>query len=199
MTAQEKIKNSSNRAKNNLKKAFIYLIKKKGYSSITIKDIVEKAEYSRGSFYKYYLDKEDMAHEISNDIIEGYVGVCRDIFKEGSTLYFKNVNTVKTYKIFEYIKENVDRFDLFGIEDTIPGLKSRLIEAIRLMLRDEMSFYTDKREEHKSDYIINFRAYGTYGVLIQWISNNYSDSPQFIADEIFKLYGTSVSLVRSKN
>lgn len=46
----------------------IYLIRKKGYSKITIREICQAAELSVGTFYLYFLSKDDVLLELFNQL-----------------------------------------------------------------------------------------------------------------------------------
>ena len=54
------------RTKLDLYNALIELIKQKKYEKITIKDIIDFAGYSRGTFYLHYKEKDDLLNEIIN-------------------------------------------------------------------------------------------------------------------------------------
>lgn len=50
-----------------LKKAAFELVLEKGYDAVTIQDIVDRADYGRGTFYIHFNDKEDVVWQIILD------------------------------------------------------------------------------------------------------------------------------------
>jgi AcrR family transcriptional regulator len=50
-----------------LKQAALELVLEKGYDSVTIQDIVDHADYGRGTFYLHFDDKESVVWEIIMD------------------------------------------------------------------------------------------------------------------------------------
>ena len=56
--------------KENIKKAFIKLIKDKGFDSLTVSDLAREANINRGTFYLHYLDKYDLLDQLEKDVIE---------------------------------------------------------------------------------------------------------------------------------
>ena len=54
---KEKMSPQAERTKRHLKEAYIELINEKGYSHVSVTDIVHRAQYNRATFYLYYLDK----------------------------------------------------------------------------------------------------------------------------------------------
>lgn len=53
-----------------IKNSIIDLLKEKRYSQISIKDITDKAEVSRRTFYLYYENKQQLYEEVLGDFIE---------------------------------------------------------------------------------------------------------------------------------
>ncbi|HKJ26406.1 MAG TPA: TetR/AcrR family transcriptional regulator, partial [Anaerolineales bacterium] len=50
-----------------LKQAALELVLEKGYDAVTIQDIVDRADYGRGTFYIHFDSKEDVVWEIIMD------------------------------------------------------------------------------------------------------------------------------------
>lgn len=55
------------RTHNSLKRAALELVLEKGYDAVTIQDIVDRADYGRGTFYIHFDDKESVVWEIIMD------------------------------------------------------------------------------------------------------------------------------------
>ncbi len=54
-----------------LREGFITVLDTKKLSECTTNDIVNSAEISKKTFYNYYQNKQDLLHEIENDLLEG--------------------------------------------------------------------------------------------------------------------------------
>jgi AcrR family transcriptional regulator len=78
------------KSKRALKEALLALMHKKSFKEITITDIVQKADLNRGTFYKHYTYKEDLLHEIIDDIIFDLVASYREPYKNSETLKLVN-------------------------------------------------------------------------------------------------------------
>ena len=55
----------------NLIDAFCILAQKKPVQKITIRELVDKAGYNRGTFYKYFCDVYDVLEQVEGVVIEG--------------------------------------------------------------------------------------------------------------------------------
>ena len=55
----------SQRTRHLLSAAFVQLMREKGYSAITVSDLIERANIGRSTFYSHYRDKDDLfVHEL---------------------------------------------------------------------------------------------------------------------------------------
>jgi AcrR family transcriptional regulator len=59
----------SQRTRHLLSAAFVQLMREKGYSAITVSDLIERANIGRSTFYSHYRDKDDLfVHELDSVI-----------------------------------------------------------------------------------------------------------------------------------
>ncbi|KKK37830.1 TetR family transcriptional regulator [Mesobacillus campisalis] len=59
----------------------IKLFDKKGYTATSIKDIVEKMDVTKGTFYYYFSSKQDLLRDIHLDYIENLISQQEDILR----------------------------------------------------------------------------------------------------------------------
>ena len=57
------------RTKQSIRKAFYELIQEKGYESITIQDIADRAMINRNTFYLHYQNKPDLLDTCMNELL----------------------------------------------------------------------------------------------------------------------------------
>ena len=60
----------SQRTRHLLSAAFVELLKEKGYSAITVSDIIERANIGRSTFYSHFHDKDDLFVNELDRVIE---------------------------------------------------------------------------------------------------------------------------------
>jgi AcrR family transcriptional regulator len=65
-TAKEDIRLS--RTRKRIQEALIELTVEKGYDAITVQDIVDRAVINRSTFYRHYLDKEDLLSKYMDEV-----------------------------------------------------------------------------------------------------------------------------------
>ena len=64
-----------------LREAFLGLLGERGYTSIQVSDIVEKANVARSTFYEHYKSKDDMLLESMSGIYVAMAGIVEKDFK----------------------------------------------------------------------------------------------------------------------
>lgn len=60
----------SQRTQHLVSEAFVQLLREKGYSAITVSDIIERADIGRSTFYSHYRDKDDLFVSELDRVIE---------------------------------------------------------------------------------------------------------------------------------
>ncbi len=65
---------------------------RKGYDKITINDLLEKANISKGGFYHYFPSKENVLHSVIERLIDGLIERTKIILDD------PNLNTIKKLK-----------------------------------------------------------------------------------------------------
>lgn len=105
-------------AKKILINAIANVVTKKPFDQITVQDILDEAEISRGTFYKYFKDKYEVANAyyetyVTNNILTKYNGsnweqlVCEIlIFVKNNLTYFNELNTSKGVNTFMHFLTN---------------------------------------------------------------------------------------------
>lgn len=101
----QNINNSSRKTKRLIKQVFAEMLSEKGeISKITIRELCERAEISRGAFYSHYDDIYGVAEDYENELI--------DIFFDNSRLLSPTNIEQFIDSVFEYVRENNENYKL---------------------------------------------------------------------------------------
>ena len=65
------------RTKQQIRQALIELLHEKSEGSISIRELTQKAQINRGTFYIHYKDIHDLMEHLVDDAVDKLVGVCR--------------------------------------------------------------------------------------------------------------------------
>jgi len=183
------------RTQKHLQQALIALTKDKGFHSVTVKDIVEYAEYNRSTFYTHYQDKFDLSEDLLHNMLQGLEQAVEKAYQ-----WKQKINTEKlnkgSFNIISYIYENRTFFELINYPDTIPDLHTRFPQTILKIYQEKFEFKTLHHLPVDMEYFTRYTAYGFYGLLSHWIYTGFEISQEEFIDEVIKLAQTHMASVR---
>lgn len=180
-----------NRTKAHLRQALIELIKEKGYHSVTVKDIVDYAAYNRSTFYIHYRDKIELAEELLVFMLQGLEDSVGKPYVIGQHVYTAKLNA-PSFNIVSYIYNNRNFFTLINFDDTLPGLHTRFPQTISKIYNEHFIFETINNIPVNMDYFKRYTAYGFYGLLQNWIQNEFNETKDNFIQEVINLTKTHI-------
>lgn len=176
------------RTKNFLKKAFIEMVHKKGFSAVTVKDIVDQAQYNRTTFYVYYQNIDDLVEELMEEMFEAIQHYSMSKYQRESRVAVKEM-TIHSFDLIYYIYDNRDYFKLMLLKDTLPFIHQQLPEAIYNVLKSKFDIqYGIPNVDDDSQK--RYMAYGTAGLIMDWIAKDFDVSPSEMTERLIKILNT---------
>lgn len=181
-----------NRTKTHFKQALIDLIKEIGYHSITVKDLVEYANYNRSTFYVHFQDKEHLAKELLESMLNGLEQSVGQPYTYGQRVNTSQL-TKPAFNIVHFIYENRNFFELVKYENTLPGLHTQFPLTITKIYKEQFIFKTINNTPVNMNYFKLYTSYGFYGLVMDWITSNFSRSEEDFINDIIDLTKTHIS------
>jgi AcrR family transcriptional regulator len=158
-----------------LSEALVQLIQEKDYSSITVSDIIERANVGRSTFYAHYQDKDDLFLDQLDRVIEF---LSQDT-SEGEELPF-----FPSLGLFRHVG---DHFELYkalvwssGMDLLTKHLQKSLSQRVELELKNSELEY-----EVPVPILANFLTGSFLSLLKWWLENKRIYSPEQM-DDIFR-------------
>lgn len=74
---EEKIDRRVIRTKQQIRQALIELLSEKGEHSISVRELAQRANINRGTFYIHYKDTDDLVEQLVEEAVEKLLGVCK--------------------------------------------------------------------------------------------------------------------------
>lgn len=166
-----------------LKNSLIELMNDKAVNHITIKELCEKADLNRSTFYLHYTDQYQLLSEIENDLLEDTIQYLRNVTTDcGTTLYIT--------AFLKYVKNNSSIFRILLCRQENTDFQTAFIEKIMGHLKETLpAVYSAEIEK----YIYGFVIHGCLQVIRDWILSGYDLPEQTIADIIYQLCHKSYS------
>lgn len=160
-----------------LKQSLIELMHKKSINSISIKEICEKAELNRSTFYLHYTDQIDLLSDIENEIIEQTKDYLQDSHLKSDTYLY-----IKTF--LEYIKSNEDIFRTLLCQKDNISFQTIFITKMLDHIKESIPF-SGPAEIKK--YVYCYVMQGSVHIIQEWINSDFDISSDVLADTILTL------------
>ncbi len=170
----------SRRTRRRLHQAIISLMQEKRYDSITVQDIIDRADVGRSTFYAHYQDKEDL---VNNNLQEIFDDLSQRLDDSASDHQW----IIPTLALFKHVQE-----------------QQHLFEAMRSgrgldMLLEKAQVYWDKRIETELQSrlpqgqtpavplsLVASYLSGALGTFLRWWLDNRLFYPPEQMDEVFQ-------------
>ncbi|MBQ9519361.1 MAG: TetR/AcrR family transcriptional regulator [Firmicutes bacterium] len=165
------------KSKTAIRRAFLELMREKGYSAVTVSDIAKRAMINRKTFYFHYETKDDLYNEILNDTLDIFISshIIKNL-RGGDEEYQNSVITELLKNILKVKQECL----LFMSDDTDGTFNARLKETLSNAL-----IYEDEVLERTENDLPLFRLlvdvyFNTFmRVLRWWLESGDEDTERF--------------------
>ncbi|MGM0240411.1 TetR/AcrR family transcriptional regulator [Enterococcus sp. AZ103] len=161
--------------------ALYNLMEEQTYESITIKQIAEKAQLDRRTFYRHYRSKKDIIHDHLTQLLLVH-------FQE-----IKNLGITDEEKIicqhFYFLKDQWQLLQILKKNDLFDFLLTSFTSYNHLF---ESVFQSSDFPINKQPYQLAFKAGGFLNAVSQWLEQAKPESPEEMAKIITTFYHSGV-------
>ena len=155
------------RSRRLLKEALLALMQEKRFHEITARDVAEKADLNRGTFYLHYPDTQALLESIEDDILtdaQGLIDQHLEEFENGSSLGPILMPTL------DYILDRKATIELLLCNNNA----SNFLDKFHTLIYKNSLEYTKERfaitDPVQLDYFLSFVSFGVMAVVKVWIS-----------------------------
>lgn len=160
-----------------LKKSLISLMKEKSINSITVKELCEKADINRGTFYLHYTDVFYMLDEIEKELFEEFqeMILSHEISED-------RIETKPILKdIFTFIAQNKDFCMVILCDRGDMVFVKKIVSIIyEKGYNDWINIFKKENKDIFNKYY-SFILYGVIGLIDNWLKNGLKESPEYMA------------------
>ncbi|GAA0136185.1 TetR/AcrR family transcriptional regulator [Paenibacillus sp. YSY-4.3] len=159
-----------------LKNAILELMAQKNLDNITIQDLSDRANVSRGTIYLHYTDKFDLLDKLIESHINELRGLCEsaaDLDLVGATLIWA-----------EYFDSNYSFFSTMLASKGAPYFRNRFQNFLVEELRQEVDVTEGKNQGLLAEVLVQFIASAQLGVVEWWFTHERPVTPQVLAKQL---------------
>lgn len=173
-----------------VKEAFLDLIKTKGYESITIQNIADRALVNRATFYLHYKDKQDLLETLQNEIFNELAEAIKPCkYVQNKMVKMSNFQ-ILIETIFTKIAENKKFFKVMLMENGVNGFHTKMQDVIKEKFNDEFLTYGLDEEtlSIQPELLTTFISSALIGTICWWLKEDLQYSPSQLAKKTVKLF-----------
>lgn len=174
-----------------LKESLIDLLYEKDINKITIKEVCEKADLNRSTFYAHYSDIYALLNSIKEEYMENILNEVPEMKLEYSD------SSIVINNILNYILENKKLSQLLIGEKGEVAFQKRLMGIVYEDLQD-MLVGIQGMNEVKSKFISSYIITGSIGVLQDWIQNDFKQPMEVVSEVVGELTKSIMSSLDKK-
>lgn len=168
-----------------MNEALLSILEKKEFRYITIKEICDKAEVNRSTFYLHY----ENVNELLNETVEYKLNALNEKFN-GQTITQSEIESCPQEELMfitpkylvpylEFVKENKTIFTLAVSQPSVIKVNETFNERYTKYFVPIMKRFG--LDETVSRYKMSFYLNGMFAVIIDWIKNDCKDDIEFMA------------------
>ena len=165
-----------------LQDSLIEWMKEKPISKITIKELCEKADINRSTFYAHYTDLYDLLQQIESETLSWAREAITNLMGKPSKQ--EALNTLEG--IFQNLIENSNHLQVLMSEQGDIDFQKQVFTLIYEQIGINLSAKDKRNEDAEESYFI-FVVNGSVGLIQHWLKNGLNKSAKEMANIIYSL------------
>ncbi|MGN0534575.1 MAG: TetR/AcrR family transcriptional regulator [Eubacterium sp.] len=168
-----------------LKNALMDALKEKGsVNKVSVRELCERADLNRSTFYAHYSEPKDLLIELEDEILQSTKEHLEKIGAENDLGAHKYISS-----FLKYIKDNDKQFRTLLIDSADPDFRSRFMQQTIAQFIENLDIsFSPEIEQYIYSYILN----GSTGILIQWIRSDYECDENSICNLLFSINNSAL-------
>ncbi len=185
---------NSRRSKKLIRQSFIELVKeKKDITKISVKEIIDKADISKSTFYAHYQDIYAVLEEFENELIDEITSAIEEFFKDKNKDFEPYIK-----RLLFLFQENENFYSMFFKSDIYVSL----VEKIKKIIKDELSKYIVKElpntDKKTISFVVSFFTNGITYLMVDYFKNNLNLSLDDVAQKINDMLSEVMHSIKKK-
>ncbi|OTN74962.1 hypothetical protein A5886_000006 [Enterococcus sp. 8G7_MSG3316] len=168
-------------SKNVIRQAFQELLLEKEFEKITIKEIAERADINRGTFYKYYKDTAALLEEIETELVREISG---NLQQESLSL------DLWLSKLLTILYENPSTTHLILLNNS--HLLNLLMTEIKPETFKRFALYFKEATTEELELCLSYFVCGSIGLIEHWLKAFPEMAPDAVAALLIQIFTTNV-------
>ena len=189
---EKKVDRRVRKTRKQLQDGFTSLLLEKSIKEITVKELCDKVDLNRGTFYLHYKDIYDMAEQLENELLSKLECVLTN--NPSKKLDGKPFPLI--LDLFILIKENCQFCTALLSNNGDIAFFNKFKSILRdKCFSDWMDMFNTEKVD-KFEYFYNFIVSGCIGVVESWLKNGVKESPEEISKIVSIIIVDGVKIIQ---
>ncbi|MCO7124364.1 TetR/AcrR family transcriptional regulator [Sporolactobacillus shoreicorticis] len=167
---------------------FIQLLNEKGFNRLTVRDIADRADINRATFYQHYVDKYTLLKHCEDHWLHKAESMMQTIINvDMLTLYDHGTALPGLEEVLVHYKEH--RMLILGLLEIggTPSFRDRLTEAAQTHLNTILKSQFNGKVAYPMPYISAYLISAHFGIVLEWLKRGANEPTEEIATLITRL------------
>lgn len=165
------------KTKKQLRQGLTELLEEKSAKDITVRELSERVDLNRGTFYLHYKDIFDMIEQIEMEMFENF----NKVVNKHSLESLNREPLPMFIDIFRFVAENADMCKVLIGKNGDMAFVNRLKDLVKnRCFRDWVELYNTGKSQN-FEYCYSFIVSGCIGLLQNWVEGGLKESPEHMA------------------
>ena len=171
-----------------IQRALIELTIEKGFTTITVQDLAERAMVNRATFYRHYTDKYDLLKHYMDEIYEMTTSQ-EPLPKAAQRMPNEIQPPGGMVQMLEQVRAHADFFRVMLSDQGDPAFAQRIQQYSESRLRTLMPNKPRKSQPNEPplDLCLSYLSYAGVGGIVWWLQQKQTVSPEQIAQWLNQL------------
>lgn len=172
------------RTKRLLRQALAEIMNEKEFKDITVKEITDRADLNRGTFYFHYTDTYDLRNQIEDELVEELKEAIAEF--QPTKAEFSLRPMLK--KVFDYVQSQRFLFRTFFRSTSNSGLQNKVMTVIEEVIDNTRNVLEINESEKSRHYHSRFMSSGVMGCVNLWLEDSNEMAVDVLVDELDEMF-----------
>lgn len=180
------------KTKRQLRQGLTELLAEKSAKDITVRELSERVDMNRGTFYLHYKDIFDMIERIEKEMFEDLHGV----LEKHPVRSLNGKPLPMLIDVFRFVAKNADMCTVLIGKNGDLAFVNRLKSLVKdRCLSDWMKLFNTGKSKN-FEYFYSFIVSGCIGLLQNWLENGMKEPPEHMASLAEQMILTGIGVIK---
>jgi AcrR family transcriptional regulator len=151
----------------------VSLVMEKDYSSITIKNVTERAEVAYITFFRHFESLDELLMEVLEEGLGELQSHIETLAKQSETSALEMEGRL----IFEYIAQKADLFRILLKSQSVSRIRKKVVRTIAIIFQQSCAPLARSNSQTAVDILSNHIATSLLSLIEWWLENRMKPAP----------------------